>query len=54
MTCKKHEFTYWFCPYWDYNKQVMIDTCCNCGKVKYQKIKYVGRDKNDKRILVKI
>ena len=49
--CKRHDFTNWFCPYFDIEQEIIIPTCWKCGKVKNKKFAYVGRDKKGRRIL---
>ena len=46
-----HEFTNWWCPFYDEGER--IDTCCICGKLKGRNIKYVGRRKDGSRIIEK-
>ena len=54
-TCKKHDYeNEWWCPYFDTERDVMIPTCWKCGKVKYQKIKYVGRNEDGSRIIINV
>jgi len=52
----KHDYSIglWFCPYYDNNKEIFIATCCNCGKIKNRKIRYVGRRKDGSRIIKEI
>ena len=56
MTECKHDYSIglWFCPYYDSDKENFIATCCQCGKIKYQRIRYTGRRKDGSRILRKI
>jgi len=55
-TCR-HDYTndLAFCPYIEYDEYeqgTAIPTCCKCGKVKGQKIAYVGRRENGSRIIL--
>ena len=48
----KHDYSNdWFCPYVDVENECFVPTCCKCGKVKYQRLEYVGRNKKGKRII---
>jgi len=50
--CHNHDYSNeWFCPYFDFEQEIMIPTCWKCGKVKNKKFAYVGRDKKGRRIL---
>ena len=42
--CQRHDFTNWFCPYFDFDQEIMINTCIKCGKVKNRNIAYKGKD----------
>ena len=42
--CQRHDFTNWFCPYFDFAQEIMINTCIKCGKVKNRNIAYKGKD----------
>jgi len=51
MTCKRHNYTSDFCPFFDIVEDYFRDTCSSCGKVKGLNLYYLGRDKDGHREL---
>ena len=57
MTKQTHKHDYsneWFCPYYDIEREIFIPTCCECGKIRNQNRKYIGRRKDGSRIIKEI
>ena len=51
MNCKRHNYSDWFCPFFDKVEDFSRPTCSSCGKVKGLNLYYLGRNKDGRREL---